>query len=108
MEKKLRDLGTFGGPDGDTSAINDAGEVVGWGGTTAQCHPAIEGGDAMAFLWRNGHKIKLGFLPQTDYSLPPGTLQERRSLALRLIARPAAATVAHFCGKTAQSSIGTR
>lgn len=67
--KKLINLGTFGGPDGDTAAINNAGEVAGWGGTTSQC-PGIEGGDAMAFLWRNGHKIKLGFLPQTDYSLP--------------------------------------
>ena len=42
--KKLRDLGTFGGPDGDTASINDAGEVVGWGGDHGARMPPVDRG----------------------------------------------------------------
>ncbi len=64
--KQLIDLRTFGGPNGDTGAINDAGEVVGWGGTTEQCN--VEGGAQVAFLWRNGRKTKIGTVSGTDNS----------------------------------------
>lgn len=64
---KLRDLGTFGGPNGDAGSMNEAGEVVGWGGTTRQ-RCMVEGGPQVAFLWKNGHMRRLGTLPGTENS----------------------------------------
>jgi probable HAF family extracellular repeat protein len=64
---RLIDLGTFGGPDGDTGAINNAGEVVGWESTTEYC-PLLEPGGQLSFLWRNGVKTNLGAVPGTDNS----------------------------------------
>ncbi|MDQ6824300.1 MAG: hypothetical protein M3007_02420 [Candidatus Eremiobacteraeota bacterium] len=64
--ERLIDLGTFGGSGSDAGAINDAGDVVGWGGTTQFC--PIEGSGQRSFLWRNGVKIDLGATPGTDQS----------------------------------------
>jgi probable HAF family extracellular repeat protein len=62
---RLIDLGAFGGTDGDGGALNNAGEVVGWGGTTQNC-PVLEGSGQHPFLWKNGVKIDLGSVPGTD------------------------------------------
>src|SRR5262249_7536773 len=49
--RKLIDLGTFGGDNGEADWVNDAGEVVGIAQTTVSC-PRGNGGHA--FLWREG------------------------------------------------------
>ncbi|MBV9671103.1 MAG: hypothetical protein JOZ43_09120 [Acidobacteriales bacterium] len=65
--KRLRDLGTFGGSNGDALSINNAGEVVGWEGTTQNC-PLLHGGSQVSFLWKDGVKTKIGAVPGTDNS----------------------------------------
>lgn len=63
--QRLIDLGTFGGSGGDGGSLNNAGDVVGWGGTTQNC-PILEGSGQHPFLWKNGVKIDLGAVPETD------------------------------------------
>jgi probable HAF family extracellular repeat protein len=70
---KMRDLGTFSGPQrswpprepGTAVAINDRGQVVGWIYTKSA---------ERAFLWDNGKMTNLGALPagKSTYSMPVG------------------------------------
>ncbi len=57
---QLKDLGTLGGPASTATAINDAGQVVGY----SQTGPV---GQGETFLWENGRMQKLTSL------IPPGT-----------------------------------
>lgn len=70
---RMRDLGTFGGPDGEAVAINQRGQVVGWVDTkntsAADRHMGEVCGDGKyshpaphAFLWANGRITDLGSL----------------------------------------------
>jgi uncharacterized membrane protein len=64
--RSLTDLGTFGGELGSASAINNAGQVVGWADTTKRLTPPLgEPGDQLyqAFLWHNGVMTNLGTAP---------------------------------------------
>lgn len=70
---RMRDLGTFGGPDGEAVAINQRGQVVGWVDTkktsAADRHGGFFCGDGKyshpaphAFLWANRRITDLGTL----------------------------------------------
>ena len=48
----MTDLGTLGGPDSRAVAINDLGQVIGWG--------AAASGETHAFLWEDGVMTDLG------------------------------------------------
>ena len=62
---KLKDLGTFGGLNGDTGSINDAGEVVGWAATTksGDCESFTQ--QELSFFWKDDVMRKIGLLPGT-------------------------------------------
>jgi len=64
--KKLIDLGTLGGDNGEGIWVNNAGEVVGGADYTAQCRPGV--GGEHAFLWRNGVMMDLGTIKGVPYS----------------------------------------
>jgi probable HAF family extracellular repeat protein len=53
-DSKMQDLGTLGGSFAQANAINEAGEVVGYAGDNRD--------QAVAFLWKRGAMINLGFL----------------------------------------------
>jgi len=55
--KRLIDLGTFGGPNGEADWVNEAGDVVGIAQKPVFCTNG-NGGDA--FLWKNGVLHDLG------------------------------------------------
>jgi probable HAF family extracellular repeat protein len=55
--KRLIDLGTFGGDNGEADWVNDAGEVVGIAQLPVFCANGLGG---HAFLWRNGVLNDLG------------------------------------------------
>jgi probable HAF family extracellular repeat protein len=55
--KRLIDLGTFGGPNGEADWVNEVGDVVGIAQKPGFC-PDGNGGDA--FLWKNGVLHDLG------------------------------------------------
>jgi probable HAF family extracellular repeat protein len=70
---KMRELRTFGGPDGAAVAVNRRGQVVGWADTRrtsgADRHMGETCGDFKyshpaphAFLWANGRMLDLGTL----------------------------------------------
>lgn len=70
---KLRDLGTFGGPNSEPRAVNRQGFVAGWADTrktsAADRHEGEVCGDwkyrrpaPHAFLWKQGRLIDLGTL----------------------------------------------
>lgn len=55
---RLIDLGTFGGPNGEASWINEEGDVVGLAQRPTSCSSGPGGGDA--FLWSRGVLHDLG------------------------------------------------
>jgi len=65
--KRLIDLGTFGGDNGEADWINDAGEVVGIAQQTT-CPPGSNAGGGHAFLWRHGLLHDLGTTAGLDNS----------------------------------------
>lgn len=64
--KKLIDLRTLGGDNGEAIWVNNAGEVVGGADYTAQCRPGV--GGEHAFLWRDGAMTDLGTINGIPYS----------------------------------------
>jgi probable HAF family extracellular repeat protein len=58
--KRLIDLGTLGGDNGEADWLNDAGEVVGIAQYTASCPNTNGLGGAHGFLWRKGVMTDLG------------------------------------------------
>jgi probable HAF family extracellular repeat protein len=64
--KKLIDLGTLGGDNGEAIWVNNAGEVIGGADYTAQCRPGV--GGEHAFLWRDGAMTDLGTVNGIPYS----------------------------------------
>ena len=65
--KRLIDLGTFGGDNGEADWINDAGEVVGIAQPTT-CPSGSTAGGGHAFLWRHGRLQDLGATAGLDNS----------------------------------------
>ena len=64
--KRLNDLGTFGGPNGEAAWINSEGDVVGLAQPTNVCTVGPGGGHA--FLWRHGRLHDLGTTGGLDNS----------------------------------------
>jgi probable HAF family extracellular repeat protein len=65
----ITDLGTLGGPESEAAAINEHGQVVGWGDTTAS--DVLGDPVPHAFLWQQGKLTDLGALGSLSESHAP-------------------------------------
>lgn len=61
----MQDLGTLGGPDVLTTAVNNRGQIVGYGSTNSILNPITGGLTTDPFLWEDGKMIDLGTLGGT-------------------------------------------
>ncbi|WP_298040043.1 hypothetical protein [uncultured Desulfuromonas sp.] len=68
----IRDLGTLGGTNSCATAINEAGQVVGWSETGGTCEDCAEAIVRHAFLWDSGTMYDLGtHQPPYEYPFTP-------------------------------------